>query len=460
MEIDFYLQDTRGITEITKEELDSPEMKEMVKIAGTSLEMVVKKLCRRYSNLYPAIHAFEFVPVKEEIVLETDGFRMFYQPEKICQMYYKKELNKVEEQYFHILGHALLGHLEMYQALGEDSLWEAVMDYEVENVLGKMNYWGVVERKNISSKSMGIRSLYWYAKKRKSIEEQLKSCRSEDNHAIWGRKGEEKIGSYKIDSFTEGESGDKKNLKQKWENIRALMGMGKGKDADALRGMLQKTEWGWGCGSSGQEQEYTRAEENGNSYIEYLIEFFREREVMKEKDGTIDKMLYAYGFEIYGNVAFIEPEEYSEDKMMNTMVIAIDTSGSCSGRTMNEFLRETATLLQDVSEHCKFERIILMQCDAKIQEENSFYHAEELPTESSWCMRGFGGTDFRPVFERIKELQEQEEETIECLIYLSDGYGDFPKEEPGYPVLFVLPGKCQLLPQWVVPVYYKEIFNK
>ena len=65
------------------------------------------------------------------------------------------------------------------------------------------------------------------------------------------------------------------------------------------------------------------------------------------------------------------------------------------------------------------------------------------------------------VGEALEEKLEEEENTkIDCLIYLSDGFGGFPAEEPEYPVFFILPGSCNMLPKWVEPIYYKKIFEK
>ena len=72
-----------------------------------------------------------------------------------------------------------------------------------------------------------------------------------------------------------------------------------------------------------------------------------------------------------------------------------------------------------------------------------------------------GGTSFIPVFERMCEFQEQGEK-IECLIYFSDGYGEFPDKRPdGYETFFVVPKETEenveedevypdgIIPDWV-----------
>jgi len=41
-----------------------------------------------------------------------------------------------------------------------------------------------------------------------------------------------------------------------------------------------------------------------------------------------------------------------------------------------------------------------------------------------------GGTDFRPL------LKAMEEESPECVVYLTDMYGAFPEFPPDYPILW------------------------
>ena len=53
--------------------------------------------------------------------------------------------------------------------------------------------------------------------------------------------------------------------------------------------------------------------------------------------------------------------------------------------------------------------------------------------------QGGGGTDFKPVFEHADQLLEAGEQ-VDGVIYISDGWGDFPWYEkgPSYPVFFLL----------------------
>lgn len=52
------IQDLKGITEYSEEELNDLQIKKEIKVAMTSLEMVVKKLCKNYPLLQPAIRFF------------------------------------------------------------------------------------------------------------------------------------------------------------------------------------------------------------------------------------------------------------------------------------------------------------------------------------------------------------------------------------------------------------------
>ena len=53
-------------------------------------------------------------------------------------------------------------------------------------------------------------------------------------------------------------------------------------------------------------------------------------------------------------------------------------------------------------------------------------------------IKGLGGTDFRPVFEKVDELIKNKEfRNLKGLIYFTDGYGVFPERKPDYDTAFV-----------------------
>ena len=61
-------------------------------------------------------------------------------------------------------------------------------------------------------------------------------------------------------------------------------------------------------------------------------------ETMKVNDEEFDYIFYTYGLKLFKNIPLIEPLEYKEEKRIRDFVVAIDTSGSTSGETVQKFL--------------------------------------------------------------------------------------------------------------------------
>jgi len=106
------------------------------------------------------------------------------------------------------------------------------------------------------------------------------------------------------------------------------------------------------------------------------------------------------------------------------IVCGDDTSGSISQDMMDRFHSEVAAILDDV----KPRELYLCQCDAAVHEWVECESSEDLKRK----ILGGGGTDFRPVFDRV----EAEGVTPDILIYFTDGMGCFPDTPPGYPVIW------------------------
>ena len=69
-------------------------------------------------------------------------------------------------------------------------------------------------------------------------------------------------------------------------------------------------------------------------------------------------------------------------------------------------------------------------------------------------LKGFGGTDFRPVFDLTDRLIKEHEFTnLKGLIYFTDGYGTFPAKKPDYMTAFVFVNdeyESPEVPPWAV----------
>ena len=208
---------------------------------------------------------------------------------------------------------------------------------------------------------------------------------------------------------------------------------------------------------SGQFSQMFLAEdmkESEISYEEYLRRFASFEEIIKIDDETFDLMWYTTGLEMYDDMPIIEFNETKEDYVINEFVLAIDTSGSCSGDIMEDFLSQTIKIFKDMEIGNRRVRMKLIQCDYKITHEQDITCQTDIDEYiSNFNTYGFGGTDFNPVFDRVKQLQDEGQLThLKGLIYLSDGFGSFPAEKPEYETVFVLPPEeyqCNYIPSWV-----------
>lgn len=108
----------------------------------------------------------------------------------------------------------------------------------------------------------------------------------------------------------------------------------------------------------------------------------------------------------------------------------IDTSGSVGDNELSLFLGE----VQGILSAYPLLRCWLFYADARCYGPYELQEGSDLPTPE-----GGGGTDFRPFFKKIAKHWSREKQAV-C-VYLTDGYGDFPKQEPELPTLWlVVPG--------------------
>ena len=110
------------------------------------------------------------------------------------------------------------------------------------------------------------------------------------------------------------------------------------------------------------------------------------------------------------------------------IVVALDSSGSVGQTELDVFFGNMWGILDDI----RPTMIHLIWCDAKVHAVEEIHDTSDLLDVKAKGAKGGGGTDFRPVFEEIQELGIEPD----ALIYLTDGYGTFPKTAPLYPVMW------------------------
>ena len=234
--------------------------------------------------------------------------------------------------------------------------------------------------------------------------------------------GEEKEPSY----MHSGE--EQEELKDKWKDL-----------SERILVDLQTSSKEWGERSDTMLQGVKKINRDKYDYSTFLRKFATMREDIQINPEEFDYVYYTFGMERYGNIPLIEPLEYKEVRKVRDFVIAIDTSGSCAGEVVQKFLDKTYSLFTQQENFFKKINLHIIQCDAQIQSDVKITSREEFDDYvRDLEFKGFGGTDFRPVFEYVNEMIEQREfDDLKGLIYFTDGNGTYPKKRPPYETAFV-----------------------
>ncbi len=193
---------------------------------------------------------------------------------------------------------------------------------------------------------------------------------------------------------------------------------------------------------------------------EFLRSFATFEETPQPSSDEFDYALYTYGFALYGDTPIIEPLETRDEKRIREFVIGIDVSGSIWGPTVTRFAQIVQGVLCNVGLFSSAPRIRIIQCDTQIVAEDVIDASEHM---RKWIeglrLHGGGGTDLRPVFQRVDELLERGEiNDLNGVICLTDGYASFPKCATPYKTAFVLTpdGAQNLVPPWALTFMLEE----
>lgn len=196
-------------------------------------------------------------------------------------------------------------------------------------------------------------------------------------------------------------------------------------------------------------------------YREFLKRFAALSEEMKVSPDEFDYIYYTYGLTRYKNMPLIEPLEYQETNRIRDFVIAIDTSASCAGHLVQRFAEKTYDVLKNSEGFGHKVNIHVIQCDCEVRRDVKITSIRDFENAfEEFNTRGFGGTDFRPVFAYVDELiRTRELANLKGLIYFTDGLGKFPAEPPDYEVAFVFVDDTpreRKVPPWAMKVVMDE----
>ncbi len=114
------------------------------------------------------------------------------------------------------------------------------------------------------------------------------------------------------------------------------------------------------------------------------------------------------------------------------LVVAVDISGSIRENEIGEFFSEINAIKGQLRA-----RITLLCCDTQIDKTSPQVFEAWDEFKSDTHVAGGGGTDFRPVFQWL----DGQDMKPDALLYFTDACGEFPKQEPPYPTLWLVRGK-------------------
>ena len=294
-----------------------------------------------------------------------------------------------------------------------------------------------------------------------------------------GNSGEDSQGEAKQEDSQSGNSSGKKQEERKKAENRKPTGQEKREEREAKkkRDDLSK-EWEDISKRTEQEIEHSskeKQEEQGSlawflrleqkkytDFRDFLRRLSVDREEMEVDLDSFDYGYYYYGLEQYGNMPLIEENEYKEGRKLQELVIAIDTSHSTKGEMVKGFLEETAGILKQKDAFFQKVKVHILECDDELRKDICLENVEDLEQYSkNFAVKGGYGTDFRPVFRYVSDLQKRGElKNLKGLMYFTDGKGRYPKEAPPYVTAFVFPKGEDIdddnVPFWAMKLYQRE----
>lgn len=372
-----------------------------------------------------------------------DGATLFYDPARLLRQY-KVSPNYAARLYLHTLLHCIFFH-----SSGTDKLnrlyWDMATDIAVENTILDINLHltglqtddTLKDRLEILKKQAGgltAEKIYRHFRieepSTKAVSEWKRLCKR-DEHIYWNRKEELDLSQTEWRKISERIRADLKSFS---------------KDKNNGESMTENLE---------------EAVRERYDYTAFLKRFMAMGEAMRVNDEEFDHIFYTYGLATYGNMPLVEPLEYQESHKIKDFVIAIDTSASCRGATVQAFLRKTYNIMQESENFFSKINVHIIQCDSQVQQDIKITKRTEFDAFlQNGKLTGFGSTDFRPVFEYVDELiRAGEFEDLKGLLYFTDGYGIYPEQMPPYDAAFVFlkeDDNAPKVPPWAIRIVLEE----
>ena len=424
--------------------MKAQDQREIESICEEIWNLTRSALSLEYPFLQEFFAGYQLFPQWERQSVGTDGKRIYFHPGYLMERYAACPEN-VEQMFLHMVGHSLFlhplrggmngGEKEGKVRIPEEirgRIWNLACDLAVKNLhLFDKERSGERKEKEIRPEKIELRLfMEWRSGSltEEGLTEQEKSCQADD-HFWWNRTEEEEL---------------LKRVEVQWNRMDTAQGSGFGAFSDSM-----------GSRPGDRSERISVRKKKKQDFRLFLKRFAVSGEEMETDPESFDYIPYLYGMERYGNMPLIEELEYREVHKIEELVIAIDTSGSCSADMVRRFMEETYGILSDCQNFFRKMNVYLIQCDCFIQ------NVVHIESEEAWraylddlTIEGRSGTDFRPVFQYVEELRRKKElKNLKGLLYFTDGDGIYPRKAPDYETAFIFYREkaChQQVPSWAV----------
>lgn len=422
----------------------------------TDAELLKEHLCREIlqtmtvflqkcmASFSSAFSLLEWKSSEEYPEWGTDG-HFFFCPADLLMEEFLKGVEALGRRYLHTLCHCMFLHMLGEGGEGElTETWDLACDLAAEWAVDAMGICPV-DRERRRKRDGWYREISPEGQVSAAAAQRWLQSRSPEEIGEIGR--EVQVDSHR---FWRERKEDAGSLAGRWKPAVLLVARQQGEEKRRP-----------GTRKGDRTAEVVLQDTGRGDYRKFLERLFVCREEMQVDPDSIDYIPYLYGLEHYGNVLLMEPLETTETSRLEEFVIAIDTSGSCSGAVVRRFLEETYGILSRRENFFRIMNVHLIQCDSMIQDHRKVTSEREWKDYMAHLkIQGLGGTDFTPVFRLVDQMLEKKEiRKLKGLLYFTDGDGIYPNRKPAYETAFVFPWKRpekQQAPGWAWKLYLPE----
>lgn len=412
----------------------------METIAARIWSLTRQTLIREHPELGRALRGIKFQKTEKDNPFGLHGFTVCYEPMSVITMY-NKDADFLRHALLHMIYHGILMHPAL-KAEGDYRIWNLACDIQIYRYQRKSEY---------SREELTLHGIYKQIQEKlrlsqnpEEVLKELESAYQVDDHRFWQD-------TLVVDKDCKDPTAYRRMKLYETRKIVAYW-QGKGHEFSIEESENSRKR---GIRAGQGTRSVTVKKKKSYDYKTFLRQFAVYNEEMALDLDGFDYIPYWYSRTYYKDVVLMEPLEYQEVCRLEELVIAIDTSGSCSGQLVREFLEQTYAIFMERAQFFSRMSVYVIQCDSMIQEVVHITSREAWENYAgSLKVKGLGGTDFRPVFQLVNEkCRTGEIKNLKGMLYFTDGDGIYPANKPDYETAFVFLNdflKKAEVPKWAL----------